>query len=100
VAIARDANEGVEAIRSEQPDLILIDVTLSTSGQGWDGFQVIEWLNRHYPRHGTKYIVVSGGDPEKFSARSAALGASAFLGKPISKNLLLTEMTRALGVRQ
>jgi CheY-like chemotaxis protein len=100
VTIARDADEGVAAIRSERPDLILIDVTLSASGQGWDGFQVIDWMNRHFPRHGTKYIIVSGGDPKKLGARSAAVGASAFLGKPIVKNLLLSEVERALGVSQ
>jgi len=97
VLIARDAAEAVETIKSERPDLIVTDINLSVSGQGWDGFGVIEWLNFHFPQHDTKYIMVSSGDPEKLKPRADAIGAFAFLAKPLVKEALLTEIKRAIG---
>jgi two-component system, chemotaxis family, chemotaxis protein CheY len=97
VVIARDAAEGVDAIRLERPDLILTDINLTTAGQGWDGFGVIEWMNFHYPGNRTKCIVVSGGDYEKLKTRANALGALAFLRKPLEKDVLLGEIRRAIG---
>lgn len=99
VVIARDAAEGVEAVRLEKPDLILVDINLTAraSDLGWDGFQVLEWLNCHYPHPRAKYIIVSSGDPEKLLPRAAAVGAFGFLGKPIAKEMLLNEIIRAIG---
>jgi len=99
VVIARGAAEGMEAVRSERPDLILVDVDPSpTAFDGrWNGFQVLEWLSRHYPRGQTKLVIVASGDPEKLKPRAAAVGACACVGKPIIKELLLTEISRALG---
>ena len=98
VVIARDAAEGMEAARSERPDLILVDVDPSaTAFEGrWNGFQVLEWLSRHYPRGHTKLVIVASGDPEKLKPRAAAVGACACVGKPIVKEMLLTEIRRAM----
>jgi len=99
VVLARDAAEGVEAVKMERPDLILVGLnqTAGTSGHGWKGFQVVEWLMCHYPLDRTKYIIVAGGDPEKLKLRAAAAGAFGVLSKPVKKELLLTELRRAIG---
>src|SRR6266536_971300 len=42
--IARDADEGVAAIRLDRPDVMVVDVNLSSTGEGWNGFDLIDWL--------------------------------------------------------
>src|SRR5712671_3970267 len=99
VLTARDGGEALAAIRLERPDLILADINLpaKASGPEWDGFNVLEWMNHHYPHHRTRYIVVSSGDPLKLNERVAAVGAFGFVVKPIQKSLLLSEIRRAIG---
>ena len=99
VVTAADAAEALKAIRSERPALILADVALNVeaSGHEWDGFQVLEWLNYHYPEHHTEAIIVSAGNPERIRRRAVGVGAFGFLGKPVVKNLLLAEIKRAIG---
>ncbi len=96
VAIGRSAAEAVQTIGLERPDLIIVDVD-GAADQGWDGFHVVEWLRCHYPDHRAKYIIVSGGDPAKFMSPTAGVDACAFVGKPIVKELLLTEIRFAIG---
>jgi len=99
VTIARDAAEGIEVNRSEDADLILVGINLTASAaeDAWESFQVLEWLKSHHTRGKAKYIIISAGDPEKLKPRAAAVGASGLLGKPIVKELLLAEITRAIG---
>jgi CheY-like chemotaxis protein len=101
VVIARDAAEGMEAVRSERPDLILVDVDPGpTAFAGrWNGFQLLEWWSRHYPRGQTKLVLMASGDPEKLKPRAAAVGACACVAKPIVKESLLAEIRRAMGGR-
>ncbi len=95
--IARTAAEAVDAIRLERPALILTDINLTIAGHGWDGFGVIAWMNFHYPGNRTKCIVVSGGDADELRPRADAIGAFAFLSKPLEKDLLRSEIRRAIG---
>jgi len=99
VTIARDATEGIEVNRLEDADLILVDINLTTSAaeEAWESFQVLEWLKSHHTRGKAKYIIISAGDPEKLKPRAAAVGACGLLGKPIVKEQLLAEITRAIG---
>jgi CheY-like chemotaxis protein len=99
VTIGRSAAEAVQTIGLEKPDLIIVDVDLpaGTEELGWNGFHVVEWLHCHYPDQRAKYIVVSGAEPEKFKPRTATVDAWAFVGKPIVKELLITEINRAIG---
>src|ERR1051325_1030023 len=96
---AADAAEALKAIRLERPSLIVADISLNTesSGHEWDGFQVLEWMNHHYPEHRTEFLVVSAGNPERMRRRAVAVGAFGFVGKPIVKNSLLAEIKRAIG---
>src|SRR6266536_218700 len=56
-----DAADALKALRTDRPNVILADVDLSSraSGPVLDGFNVIDWLNYHYPGHHTQYIIVS-----------------------------------------
>ena len=99
VAIGRSASEAVQTIGLERPDLIIVDVdpVAGTAEDGWDGFHMVDWLRCHYPDHRAKYIIVSGADPEKSKPSSVGADACAVVGKPIVKELLLTEIGRAIG---
>jgi len=99
VTIACDAAEGIEVNRLEAADLIVVDIDLAASAaeDAWESFQVLEWLKSHHTRGEAKYIIVTAGDPEKLKPRATAAGACGLLGKPIVKELLLEEITRAIG---
>ena len=97
VQTAVDAADALKALRLDRPDVLLVDINLSSraSGPVLDGFNVIDWLNYHYPGHHTQYIIVSAGDPEKLGKHAAEVGAFAFIRKPVAKDQLLTEIRRA-----
>jgi CheY-like chemotaxis protein len=96
---AIDAADALKALRMDRPDVILADINLSSraSGPVLDGFNVLDWLNYHYPEHHTRCIIVSITEPEKLRQRATDIGAFALLRKPVAKDLLLTEIGRAIG---
>jgi len=99
VTIGLSAAEAVQTIGLERPDLIIVDVDqpAGTSDHGWDGFHTVEWLRCHYPDQRAKYIVVSGAGTEKFTPRTPEADLCAFVEKPIVKEMLLAEISRAIG---
>jgi two-component system, OmpR family, KDP operon response regulator KdpE len=95
VATAEDGGAAVSAVRTEKPDLILLDLSFPPDvahggGVGWDGFLIMTWLRRQEEAKHIPIIVISGGEPAKFEARARAAGASGFFHKPIDNDALLT----------
>ena len=97
--IARNAAEGVEIIGLERPELIIVDIdpTGSASGRGWAGLQLLEWLQCHHPDHRAKYIAVSTADVEALKLLTPGVGSFACVRKPLVKESMLAEITRAIG---
>src|SRR5579862_717833 len=80
VLTAEDGAVAVATARRERPDLILLDLTFPPDvahggGVGWDGFLIIDWLRRMDEAKDIPVIVITGGDPERYRARSIAAGA-------------------------
>src|SRR5215469_1777118 len=91
---ALDGSEAVSAARREKPDLILLDISFPPDvahggGVPWDGFLIIEWLNRIDEAKTIPVIVISSGDPAKFQERSFQAGAVAYFRKPVDNEQLL-----------
>lgn len=102
VVSAMDGSEAISQIRDEQPDILLVDVCLppdiAASGAfGWDGFQIAGWVRNLSCKAPT--IVISGTDKPEYRQKATAVGAKAFLTKPIDKNLLLTSIASTLSHR-
>jgi two-component system cell cycle response regulator len=102
VITAQDGSTAVSAVRREQPDLILLDLSFPPDvahggGVAWDGFLIMAWLRRLEEAKHIPIIVISGGEPAKFEDRARAAGASGFFHKPIDNDALLNVIRDTLG---
>jgi len=79
VTVTRDGPSGLEAVRRVRPDAILLDIRMP----GMDGWKVLEQLKADPTTRDIPVVVVSIVDER---ARGAALGAAAYLVKPVSRD--------------
>jgi len=98
VITATDAASAVNAVRSEQPDLITLDVLLPAESptDSMDGLKLARWLQRLNPDKKIPTIIISGLDPDELIEEAAAVGAYTFLPKPFEKTQLLAAVKAAL----
>ena len=91
---ASSAEEGLEALEEEPPDLILLDVMMPQV-DGW------EMLRRVQEKHGVGAIPVimfSGKVDERSAADATARGAHGFIGKPFDPRALIESTKQLLPV--
>ena len=81
VTTARDGKSGLEAVRRIGPAVVLLDIRLP----GMDGWAVLEALQGDVMTRDIPVVVVSIMDEHP---RGAALGAAAYLVKPVSRDAL------------
>ena len=82
----------LELIRRERPDLVVLDWTMP----GSSGIEVLTALRQDPLTASTPVIMLTGKEEEADRAQTAALGAYAFLVKPISPPQLLNTIREAL----
>ena len=92
VAAARDGVEGVETLRSESADAVVMDIYMPLK----DGFETIRELRRVAPE--VKIIAISGGGRYGLNLLDGLeqLGATDTLAKPFGKDAFLSSVARAL----
>lgn len=105
VITAEDGGAAVSAVRQDRPDLILLDISFPPDvahggGVGWDGFLIMNWLQRMEEAKHIPIVVITGGDPAKYKARALAAGAASFFYKPIDNDELLAVIRKTLGEPQ
>ncbi len=86
VTTARDGPSGLDAVRRIGPAVVLLDIRLP----GMDGWAVLEALKADATTRDIPVVVVSIVDEHP---RGAALGAAAYLVKPVSRDALLGALT-------
>jgi len=86
VTTARDGPSGLAAVRRTLPDAVLLDIRLP----GIDGWAVLKELKAEPQTRDIPVIVVSIVDDR---ARGVAMGAAAYLVKPVGREELLTALT-------
>jgi two-component system, OmpR family, KDP operon response regulator KdpE len=98
VISARDGSSAVNAVRTEKPDAILLDINFPPEflAVTWDGFQIMEWLRRLEEGAKVPIFIITGGDPEKYVSRARDLGAKAFFRKPVAHDQLVAALRRVL----
>lgn len=82
VVIARDGDAGLAAIRRHVPAAVLLDIRLPRT----DGWEVLRQVRADAATAAVPVIVVSIVDER---TRGMALGASAYLVKPVQRDILL-----------
>ncbi len=95
------ASSGEEALAlciENQPDLVLMDITLP----GMDGYEATARLKRLPGMLGVPVVFLSGRAPAEDGGRSSAVGGSVYLSKPFKENqirdvvnLVLASLSRA-----
>jgi CheY-like chemotaxis protein len=98
VITALDGSEGVSLVRTEQPDLVLLDITFppDVGGVSWDGFRIMDWLNRVDVGKKIPIIVISGVLEDKNKQRAISCGAVAFFPKPVNFDEMLKTIRSTL----
>jgi CheY-like chemotaxis protein len=102
VLTAEDGSVAVSTARRERPDLILLDISFPPDvahggGVPWDGFLIMNWLKRMDEAKNIPVFIITGGDPDRYKARSMAAGAVGFFRKPINNDELLQAIRDELG---
>ncbi len=100
VVMATNGADAVNAVRTQNPDLILLDLTFPAAmgSVAWDGFLIMQWLKRVEEAAHVPIIVITGGDREKYESRAIAAGATAFFHKPISHNELIVLIRQTMNL--
>jgi CheY-like chemotaxis protein len=76
---AEDGRQAIEAVRREEPDLVLMDITLPVI----DGLQATRELRRSPQFQRLPIVIISAHDNPAVHEEARAAGATAFAGKPI-----------------
>jgi CheY-like chemotaxis protein len=99
VITAADKNEGMEKIRTEKPDLAILDVMMTT----WeDGFEMARELKKDQQLNTMPILMLTGvRDKTGIDFKSAAgdptwCPVDGFLEKPIQPEVLLPEIEKLL----
>jgi CheY-like chemotaxis protein len=92
VYAAKDAVSAISAVRKNDPDVIVLDVSLPAG----DGFMVAERLQRLISTAATPIIFVTASDKPGLRERAMKLGAVEFLNKPFAATTLADAIESAL----
>jgi CheY-like chemotaxis protein len=95
VAVASGSPDILAQVRSESPDLILIDVHLRLdNGQEVNGFDLLKQIRQDPTIKDTRVLMSSGID---FRYKSADEGADGFLHKPYMPDDLIKKLKAFVG---
>ena len=90
VVSASDGNEGLEAIRREQPDLVFMDISMP----GVDGLTALERLKAD--GFTAPVVIITGFGTMQTAIQAVKLGAYDYLTKPLDVEQVRTIAARAL----
>lgn len=87
---AATINEAISLIRSERPDVAIIDVTL---GEG-NGFDLLDYIKKYYPS--VHAIIFSMYDENVYAERAISAGASGYVMKTATTQTLVEAIRRVV----
>ena len=82
ILMREDGPGGLEAIRTELPDLLILDIGLP----GMDGWQVLDYIRSHSETKALPVVVLTAHAEEESRRRADEGGADAFVTKPFQPN--------------
>lgn len=93
IITAADGQEALNKIKSEQPDLILLDLMMPVL----DGFAVLSEVKADPSLRDTPVIIISADHESKSIVRGIKQGADDYLTKPVNAELLVKKVKEFLG---
>lgn len=88
VFIARDGEEAFDIIKSEIPDVVLLDIMMPKV----DGYQVCQFIKSSFEYTHVKVIFMSAKSKEADMKKGLELGADMYIFKPFSTRDLLNKV--------
>jgi len=92
VCTAKDGESGIAAVKTERPDLVLMDVQMP----GIDGFEATRRIKADPDTQHIPVIALSAHEREEKEQEIQDSGCDAYLTKPIDVRALLVETHRLL----
>lgn len=92
VVVANDGEEAVERIRSEHPDLVLLDVMMPKK----TGFEVCQEVKADASLAAVRILMLTAKGRDTEVAKGLALGADAYMTKPFSTRELVNKVRSLL----
>ncbi|HEV7122445.1 MAG TPA: response regulator [Rhodanobacter sp.] len=86
VAAVNSAEEGIERVHAERPDLVIMDVIMP----GMNGFQATRTLTRDPKTQDIPVVMITTKSMETDRVWGMRQGARAFITKPVGEKELLT----------
>ncbi len=93
VVAAYDGEEALEAVRQEEPDLILLDISLPKM----NGDEVCESLKKDAAYSSIPIIILTASSQKEKAEQLRAAGADGYIIKPFKPEELLSDIRRLLG---
>jgi two-component system, OmpR family, alkaline phosphatase synthesis response regulator PhoP len=94
VVVARDGQEALDKARSEQPDLILLDVMMPRK----NGYEVCQEIRADQALSATRILMLTAKGRETEVTKGLAVGADAYMTKPFSTRDLVARVRALLEV--
>lgn len=100
VLTASDGSTAVNIARTQRPDAILLDINFPDDfgSVAWDGFRILDWLNRIGGATNIPVFIISGGDAAKYQAKAREAGAAGYFQKPLIHEELIAELERVFSL--
>ncbi|MBI1906900.1 MAG: response regulator [Rhodocyclales bacterium] len=92
VVIANDGEEAIDKIRSEMPDLVLLDVMMPKKS----GFEVCQEIKSDPALQSVRILMLTAKGRDTEVAKGLALGADAYMTKPFATKELVARVQSML----
>lgn len=92
VCIAADGQEAIDKVRSETPDLVLLDIMMPRK----NGYEVCQEIRSDPQLQGTRILMLTAKGREMEVTKGLAMGADAYMTKPFSTRELVTKVKSLL----
>ena len=92
VFIARDGQEALDILKTNFPDVIILDIMMPMV----DGFATLEQIRKDANLQHTKVMFLSAKNKESDIEKGLALGADAYMTKPFSIKKIKEKMEELL----
>ena len=90
---AYNGKEALDKIKTEMPDLVLLDLMMPVM----DGFAVLRQIKADLDLRDIPVIIISAANNSRSVVKGIKLGAEDYITKPIDERLLLQKLKEYLG---